>query len=441
MRARGRVLRASAAARQGMAGGPRAKTRAAPSPAVHRVGRIALFGLFGSGNLGNDGSLKAMVEFLAERCPSAQLVCICRETEAVGRAFGIAAVELRRKPSVGVARLIDRALLKVPGKLCDFMRAVRVIRRADVMIVPGTGILDDFGEKPLGMPFDILKWCLAARLAGTRIAFVSVGAGPIRNRWSRWLMVAAAGMADYRSFRDRASVEFMQRIGAHKPGDRLYPDLAFRLAVPQGRAPPREGAPVVGVGVMAYRGWYGYRKTGEDVFARYIDKMTRFVSALMQRGHMVRLLIGDEEDRIAVEALQAAVSALPMAARTDRMTVEMAHSLDEVMAQIGKVDIVVATRFHNVVCALKLARPTISIGYASKNDLLMAQMGLADYCQHIDDFDPDRLVTQVCRLHTDRERIARVIAARTAEYAASLKRQEAHLLATLLLSDAGGPGS
>ena len=123
------------------------------------------------------------------------------------------------------------------------------------------------------------------------------------------------------------------------------------------------------------------------------------------------------------------------------MTVEMAHSLDEVMAQIGKVDIVVATRFHNVVCALKLARPTISIGYASKNDLLMAQMGLADYCQHIDDFDPDRLVTQVCRLHTDRERIARVIAARTAEYAASLKRQEAHLLATLLLSDAGGPGS
>ncbi len=29
-------------------------------------------------------------------------------------------------------------------------------------------------------------------------------------------------------------------------------------------------------------------------------------------------------------------------------------------------DIIVASRFHNVVCALKLSKPTISIGYEAK---------------------------------------------------------------------------
>ena len=49
------------------------------------------------------------------------------------------------------------------------------------------------------------------------------------------------------------------------------------------------------------------------------------------------------------------------------------------MHQMAETRIVVATRFHNVVCALKMKKPTISIGYASKNDVLLAEMGLAEF--------------------------------------------------------------
>ena len=52
--------------------------------------------------------------------------------------------------------------------------------------------------------------------------------------------------------------------------------------------------------------------------------------------------------------------------------------LTSAMAPVGTV---VATRYHNVMCALKLAKPTISIGYAQKNLSLMADMGLAEFCQ------------------------------------------------------------
>ncbi|MER9016512.1 hypothetical protein [Mesorhizobium sp. M0768] len=42
------------------------------------------------------------------------------------------------------------------------------------MVVPATGMLDDFGDRPMGMPFDVFSWCLAACLVGTRIVLVSV---------------------------------------------------------------------------------------------------------------------------------------------------------------------------------------------------------------------------------------------------------------------------
>ncbi|MDP1368913.1 hypothetical protein Q6248_28485, partial [Klebsiella pneumoniae] len=70
----------------------------------------------------------------------------------------------------------------------------------------------------------------------------------------------------------------------------------------------------------------------------------------------------------------------------ERVTVEHGATLHDLMREIGKTDIVVVTRYHNVVCALKLARPTISLGYAQKNDELLAQYDQRA-CQHIETFD------------------------------------------------------
>jgi polysaccharide pyruvyl transferase WcaK-like protein len=59
---------------------------------------------------------------------------------------------------------------------------------------------------------------------------------------------------------------------------------------------------------------------------------------------------------------------------------------------------VVATRYHNVVCALMLSKPTISIGYGEKNAVLMAGAGLAEYCQSVDYLDVERLIMQFIEL-------------------------------------------
>ena len=79
---------------------------------------------------------------------------------------------------------------------------------------------------------------------------------------------------------------------------------------------------------------------------------------------------------------------------------EPVTSLAELMQQMAPVGTVVAIRYHNVLCALKLCKPTISLGYARKHDLLMADMGLSEFCQFAKSLDVDRLIEQFTELES-----------------------------------------
>lgn len=402
---------------------------------VTRPPRIALFGLFGCGNMGNDGSLQAMLECLADTCPEAEIVCICDNPEMVEKRFKIPTIPIsgsrqRHTSSSGGAG----RLRKVAGKIVDIGQAFTRMRGFDAMVVPGTGILDDFGERPYGMPLDIFRWCLAARAAGARVAFVSIGAGPIRNRLNRHLMRAAARLAHYRSYRDRISRDFMESIGLDVHRDPVYPDIAFRLSPERLRkAEPRDGrAPTVGVGVMSYRGWYGFGTDGDSIYADYMAKLRIFVLHLIDHGYNIRLLTGETSDDAAVaEMLERVRSVRPETAGA-RMTVEPAASLHDLMRQISGCDVVVATRFHNIVCSLKVGRPTISLGYARKNDVLMTEMGLGQFCQHVEHFDVGLLIEHFEQLMANGASYERRIREKTKIFETQLRQQDEMLLSSLM---------
>ncbi|HEY7646345.1 MAG TPA: polysaccharide pyruvyl transferase family protein, partial [Hyphomicrobiales bacterium] len=316
-------------------------------------------------------------------------------------------------------------------RLGDLIRAVRIARRFDVIIVPGTGILDDFGDRWTGMALQLFNWALAARLAGTPLAFVSIGAGPILHPLSRRLMKAAARLARYRSYRDRNSKDFMTGIGLRRPGDRVTPDLAFRLPRPEAAA-PAHGGKVIGLGVMGYNGWKHAQADGGAIYRGYVGKLGEFGAWLIGKGYGVRLIVGDDGDAQAVKDIAGAIAAERGASGSDGIIAEPAASLTDVMRQIGETELVVATRFHNIVCALMMAKPAISIGYAKKNDVLLGEAGLGDFCQHIERLDVDLLKRQFETLMAERERHIPRIAATAEAYRQELEAQEARLLTELL---------
>jgi len=391
--------------------------------------RIGLFGMFGCGNSGNDGSLEAMVSLLQRLAPQAEITCICPAPEIVRARLGIAAIS----PSDHAGeKVIFGRFPGAPSRyFASSLAMLRNARRFEVIIVPGTGFFDDFNDGPMGWPLHVLRWMLASRIAGATVIMESVGAGPIHNRASRWLTAAAARLARSRSYRDAYSRSFVKELGIDVTGDRIYPDLAFRLPVPLPPKELRQGNLTIGIGMMNYHGWKRNADGNSSVFTTYIARMAELTAWLLAGGYDIRLVTGDVGDWPAIEALQSRLKQCHPGADRLRIQAEPSSSLGDLMDQLAQTDVVVATRFHNVVCALKLMKPTISLGYAPKNQALLDEMGMAGFSQHIDRFDLDRLKSDVQRVISHRaEYVARITEA-LARYDSRIADQDRALTALL----------
>jgi polysaccharide pyruvyl transferase WcaK-like protein len=394
---------------------------------------VALFGNFGSDNLGNEASLKAMLDFVRSTRPHVRITCICYRAEDARKEHDVSAIPIRLPvPKYQRLGIIGRIFVELPLRLADILRTFRLARSFDLFIVPGTGVLDDFSERWPAMPFDLFKWSLAAKLYRRPFAFVSVGAGPIRHLISRWLMASAAQMARYRSYRDTRSKQYLQSLGLSVQHDPVFPDLVFGLPAP--RCPSselRSGPPTIGVGVMHYFGWDRSSPYRTRIHETYLAQIIQFVCWLLDHGYRVRLLMGAQSDQISIDEVLRRVTA-QRGQLASQLIAEPAHSLHDLMLQILDTEMIVATRFHNVVVALKVGRPAISIGYAEKNDALLAEVGLEAFCQPIEELDVERLIGEFQTLFEQRARFGDRIRQAVEQFQVRLADQDAYILERFL---------
>ncbi|MEU5775857.1 polysaccharide pyruvyl transferase family protein [Streptomyces venezuelae] len=384
--------------------------------------RVGVFGLLGSGNLGNDGSLEAVLGYLRAEHPDAAVDALCGGPEVVTARYGIPATRLHwNRGEYRTASRVGAIATKGVGKLVDVARTAAWVRRHDVVIVPGMGVLEaTLPLRPWGFPYSLFLLCASGRIFRTRIALVGVGAAPIRDRATRALVRRSARLAAYRSYRDDLSRDAMRAMGVDTARDEVYPDLAFALPTP----PPGTTNGTVCVGVMDFHGGNDDRARAEEIHRRYLEGTTRFVRALVDEGRPVRLLTGDACDASVVEAIIDAVdSPLVTAAET--------ASLADLMEEMAAADSVVATRYHNLVCALKAGTPTLALSYAAKSDALMERMGLAAHCHPAREVDTDRLLEQFRALEKQSVELRRTLADRNRTAARQLRDQFDALTAAL----------
>ncbi|WP_432037873.1 polysaccharide pyruvyl transferase family protein [Streptomyces cucumeris] len=370
--------------------------------------RVGVFGLLGSGNLGNDGSLEAVLGYLRAEHPDAIVDALCGGPEVVTARYGIPATRLHWYR--GEYRTASRAgsiAGKGLGKLVDAVRTAAWVRRHDVVIVPGMGVLEaTLPLRPWGFPYALFLLCASGRLFGTKVALVGVGAAAIRDRATRALVRRSARLAAYRSYRDALSRDAMRETGVDTTRDEVHPDLAFALPAPPAGEPA--GPPgLVCVGVMDFHGGNDDRARAEEIHRRYLDGTIRFVRALAEEGRPVRLLTGDACDATVVAAILDAVDS-PL------VTAAEAASLADLMTEMAAADTVVATRYHNLICALKTGTPTLAVTYAAKSEALMARMGLDTYCHPAREVDADRLLEQFRALEKRSAELRRNLSERNA---------------------------
>jgi polysaccharide pyruvyl transferase WcaK-like protein len=392
--------------------------------------KIALFGMFGAGNLGNECTLEAMISNIRRYLPKAEIFCVCPGPQEVASRYGLDALPIRERPlpptKNPALRLLRRILLGIPREFRRWLRAIGAMKHSDMLIMTGTGMLGDFGISPMGLHYDILRWTIAAKLRRCRTLFVSVGGGPLSHPLSRSFVRTSLALADYRSYRDTFSKESLENIGFKTENDSVYPDLAFSLptaAIPHGQNSNGNHF-TVGVGLMAYYGKACDPDAGGNAYRPYIAKIAAFVAWILEHNCAVRLLMGDQVyDECAMQDIRALLETREPHVDLGRLIEEPPSSVRELMSQLASTDVVVASRFHNVLLALMLQKPVVAISYDQKIDALMAGVGLDDFCQDIEHIDPGRLIEQLGNVKEKAEQVRVRLARATEAYRLALDAQ------------------
>ena len=390
--------------------------------------QIIYFGNFGTQNLGNECTLHAIICNTLKRVPDARLKCLCTVPEDTAArhsmsAFGsVAASPAWLQPGeIGpLAKWLRRLFFRIPIELLHWAKGFRLMRGSHMLIVPGTGIVSDYLTGPFGWPYDIFKWSSIAKLCRVKVLFVSIGVGPIYHPLSKWLIKTSLRFAEYRSYRDTASKQYMEGIGFRTNGDRVCPDLAFGL--PRGMFPERPldrgEKPIIGVGLKDY---YGPAGPGDRPDAKayldYLNTMAAFVVWLREHQYPVRVLIGDILYDSSVKSdFMNLLKERGLATGDGQIIAEPVLTVDELLCQLAATNIVISPRFHNLVLALMLNKPVLALSSHQKLDSLMAGLGLAGYCVPLRNLGVDILIKHFVELEKKAEKLKPDIKRKVEQY-------------------------
>ncbi|MGA8108175.1 MAG: polysaccharide pyruvyl transferase family protein [Acidobacteriaceae bacterium] len=402
----------------------------APRRGKGRPPRIAIFGAFGSGNLGNECTLYALLQNLRQALPSSSFCCVCSGPKEAASSYGIPALPIRygRLPG-GRSRLLRAAaklVLAFPVECYRWYRVFRAVRGKDLLIMTGTGMLSDVGIVPMGLHYDILRWSLAARLSGCKLLYVSVGVGPIRHPLSRWFVKVSLSLATFRSYRDDFSRDYAQAMRVRRDQGNVYPDLAFSLprSLLSGGSGDLHSGKVIGLGVITNSRRRATASNDDTLYQEYMGKLATLAAWLLQQNYTVRLLIGDVVyDGRARRDLLATLERMGVTYPPSQLQDEPARSFEELLGQLASTDVVIASRFHNVLLSLAVNKPVIAISFHEKVDALMKAAGLEAYCQDIENIDVNRLVGQLAAVEANAQDLKQQIGRAATAWRLALEEQ------------------
>ena len=274
-------------------------------------------------------------------------------------------------------------------------RSYLTVRSLDLLLVSGSNqFLDNFGG-PFGFPYTILKWSVLAKMAGVKLAFVSVGAGPLSASLSKMMIRTAIRLADYVSFRDAPSKQLIETKRFKNRGD-VFPDLAHSLehkSMPGPTTQFRTGSkPTIAINPMPVYDRRYWCVASDNRFHDYVRKLGSFATELVRQGYPLFFFNTMLKDEAVIEDVVNAMDADSRDELRRRPYVRSNRSVDSLMDCLSQADIVVATRFHGTVLSLLAERPLLAICYYVKSMALMTEMGEGRFAVDFDTFEISQLL-------------------------------------------------
>lgn len=395
--------------------------------------RIGILGHCGNVNLGDEATIAAVIQNIRKRYPDSSIFGFTINPEGTEKQHGIPSFALRRRTakhqprpqyetffassdepdrSGPVVRKLKHYLKRLPWVYNSLKRlrdgvpgflhcwqeptflidSYKTLRELDLLVIAGSHQLMDYSGGPWGFPYTLYKWVLMAKLARVKVAFLSVGAGPLCTWLGRLFAKAALILADYHSFRDESSRLCIEELAIHKQ-NLVFPDLVFSLQIRERVVEVERGSrPIVGLNPVPFVDPGQWLGADSQTYEDYITKLAQFALWLIQRGYDVlffptQLCL----DPPVINDIRTSMNELGRGDFAKQIRTVPIHSFDQLVSAIAMMDIVVATRFHGIIFPLLLNKPVLSIAYHRKTVDLMAQMGQSDYVIDIHRFASEEL--------------------------------------------------
>lgn len=390
-------------------------------------------GPFGFGNLGDAAIQQAMLQHLYDRYPQATILGFSLNPEDTEKRHHIKTYPVGRMSSYGWAgkngtgntfdkiylslsglrfksnkliRLFYRVFLSVPLEIMGVIRASRWLRGMDAFIVSGGGQLDEYWGGAWHHPYTLFVWALLAKMRGVKFKVVSVGKGSLDAALSRWFVRKALGIACYRSYRDQETKDLVNQIGFQND-DPVYTDLAYSLQAPaQNGTTNSEFRGTIGIGPMAYFDPRVWPEKDKEIYNGYLNKLAEIAVWLVGQNFAIRFFPGEcVHDHPAIQEVCALIEKYAGALRPGQLIYEPVDTVDALMDQLHKTDVVIASRFHGVLLSQLIYKPVIALSYHSKVAVLMNETGQQAYCFPIESFSVEAVIEQFQRLWLEREQI------------------------------------
>jgi polysaccharide pyruvyl transferase WcaK-like protein len=381
---------------------------------------IAVLGHYHGRNLGDELVVETIIAASRSRIPGVELLTISLapwDTEARHRvrSFPIQPMAAPAQGSAseaaesdGPRRALRSFVRRVPGALparralasaarllheVPFtLRAFRLLRGVDTLVLAGSGQLFDAWKGPWHHPYAIFRWAMLSRLRGARFVIPSVGAGPIYSRLGRLMIRRSVAAADYISVRDSYSGDLLHSIGVKRDLP-VRPDMGYGYPLPDVVLKAGNGPARVGVNPMAHQDPRYGPKGDARRFQAYLGKTVEFVAQLLENGHEVLLFSSQtSNDPLVADDVLAGLEARGLAQHPClRNALAEIEYTDDLLRTITECDYVIAGRYHSILLALALGIPTIGLAYHPKTQDLLVRVGHPDWCLDIDAFTPGGL--------------------------------------------------
>jgi polysaccharide pyruvyl transferase WcaK-like protein len=419
----------------------------------HRPKKIGILGYYSGGNLGDETVVAILIKTIRDYYPNAELFGFSLRPANTERRHGIrsfpvrhqvessfsprplsrSTVEGRPDPVTRLKNLLKKypRLLALLKELIFLRRSFQRLKGLDLLIVPGSGPLTDWWGGPWTHPYSLLSWALLAKMTGTKFVALSIGSERLTTRLGKAFCRLALSMAAYRSFRDRYSRDTMQALGL-KGANPVVPDQGFgllglmdaKLSENAMSAAELDAGLVVGVCPV---GEVCCVAPGADSgsYERYRENLTAFLLWLIREGYRIAFCQTDDGyDRSLVQQLICAIEG--ECSREDVKRRIIHHPMvttKDLVAQLLRCDIIVASRYHAVVLPFVLQKPVLAISYERKIGDLMSAAGLAEYHLPMDKAEVGEMIRRFRKLEENRHPIAEHLGAVVSGYRSTLARQ------------------